>query len=37
MGGTVWFGVWLKVGGGGERETTGYEPFAVHAPMQWAV
>ena len=23
-------------GGGEERETTGYEPLAVHAPIQWA-
>ena len=21
----------------GERETTGYEPFALHAPIQWYV
>ena len=20
-----------------ERETTGYEPFALHAPIQWAI
>ena len=25
------------VGEGAERETTGYEPFAVHAPIQWAL
>ena len=24
-------------GGGGERETPGYEPFALHAPIQWAI
>ena len=28
---------WLKGVGGGNRETTGYEPFALHAPIQWAM
>ena len=30
-------GVWVKGGGERERETTGYEPFALHAPIQWAI
>jgi hypothetical protein len=24
-------------GFGGERETRGYEPFALHTPTQWAI
>ena len=27
----------MKGVGGGDIETTGYEPFALHAPMQWAI
>ena len=32
-------GGWVKEGGGGggEREKTGYETFALHAPIQWAM
>jgi hypothetical protein len=31
----VYVGLWVK-GGRGKTETTGYEPFAAHAPVQWA-
>jgi len=33
--GTVWLGLWVK--GRREREKTGYEPFALHAPAQRAI
>ena len=39
MGSTVWLG--LRVNGERERERererTGYEPFALHAPIQWGI
>ena len=35
LGGTVWLA--LRVKGEAERETTGYEPFALHAPIQWDI
>ena len=44
MGAMVHSGLWVKEGGGeggggAERdlERTGYEPFALHSPIQWAL
>ena len=33
----VTLGAWCDLKGGREREMTGYEPFTVHAPTQWAI
>ena len=33
----LWWGLWVKGVRERERKTKGYEPLALHAPMQWAM